>query len=191
MDQTNNGSYKKQETAAEAFYHSCLGKLVILAAVLGILFILSVMTKPTNDEMEMEMVDNILQCIDANDSIRGDKIDDYVNNISNTFSKADTARINKDLRTSLNKNNRLEIFNHTWFRTAYIFNNIHTDGVRVGFGLYGLVIPTVTYEDLLLNVGPMQKDYKDGVIRSTVIDNHDLGTNPNIKEYHYQGDPDQ
>ena len=191
MDQTNNGSYKKQETAAEAFYHSCLGKLVILAAVLGILFILGVMTKPTNDEMEMEMVDNILQCIDANDSIRGDKIDDHVNNMSNVFSKVDTAQVNKDLRISLNKNNRMEIYNHSWFRTAYIFNNIHPEGVRVGWGMYGVVYPTVTYEDLLLNVGPMQKKYNDGIIRSTVIDTHDMGTNPNIKPYHYQGDPDQ
>jgi hypothetical protein len=191
MDQTNNGSYKKQETAAEAFYHSCLGKLVILAAVLGILFILGVMTKPTNDEMEMEMVDNILQCIDANDSIRGDKIDDHVNNMSNVFSKVDTAQVNKDLRISLNKNNRMEIYNHSWFRTAYIFNNIHPEGVRVGWGMFGVVYPTVTYEDLLLNVGPMQKKYNDGVIRSTVIDTHDMGTNPNIKPYHYQGDPDQ
>ncbi len=191
MDQTNNGSYKKQETAAEAFYHSCLGKLVILAAVLGILFILGVMTKPTNDEMEMEMVDNILQCIDANDSIRGDKIDDHVNNMSHVFSKVDTARVNKDLRISLNKNNRMEIYNHSWFRTAYIFNNIHPEGVRVGWGMFGIVYPTVTYEDLLLNVGPMQKKYNDGIIRSTVIDTHDMGTNPNIKPYHYQGDPDQ
>lgn len=191
MDQTNNGSYKKQETAAEAFYHSCLGKLVILAAVLGILFILGVMTKPTNDEMEMEMVDNILQCIDANDSIRGDKIDDHVNNMSNVFSKVDTAQVNKDLRISLNKNNRMEIYNHSWFRTAYIFNNIHPEGVRVGWGMFGIVYPTVTYEDLLLNVGPMQKKYNDGIIRSTVIDTHDMGTNPNIKPYHYQGDPDQ
>ncbi len=191
MDQTNNGSYKKQETAAEAFYHSCLGKLVILAAVLGILFILGVMTKPTNDEMEMEMVDNILQCIDANDSIRGDKIDDHVNNMSHVFSKVDTAQVNKDLRISLNKNNRMEIYNHSWFRTAYIFNNIHPEGVRVGWGMFGVVYPTVTYEDLLLNVGPMQKKYNDGIIRSTVIDTHDMGTNPNIKPYHYQGDPDQ
>ena len=191
MDQTNNGSYKKQETAAEAFYHSCLGKLVILAAVLGILFILGVMTKPTNDEMEMEMVDNILQCIDANDSIRGDKLDDHVNNMSNVFSKVDTAQVNKDLRISLNKNNRMEIYNHSWFRTAYIFNNIHPEGVRVGWGMFGVVYPTVTYEDLLLNVGPMQKKYNDGIIRSTVIDTHDMGTNPNIKPYHYQGDPDQ
>lgn len=191
MDQTNNGSFKRQETAAEALYHSCLGKVIILAAVLGILFILGVMTKPTNEEMEIEMVDNILQCIDANDSIRGDKIDDQVNNFSFVFSRVDTAHVNKDLRISLNKNNRMDIYNHSWFRTAYIFNNIHPEGVRVGWGLFGIVYPTVTYEDLLLNVGPMQKNYKDGVIHSTVIDAHDLGTNPNVKPYHYQGDPDQ
>lgn len=191
MDQSNNTNYKRQETATEAFYHSCLGKLIILAGVLGILFILGIMTKPTREEMEKEMVDNILQCIAANDSIRGDKIDDQVNNLAYVFSKVDTAEVNKDLRVSLNKNNRMEIYNHSWFRTAYIHNNIHPGGVRIGWGLFGIVYPTVTYDDLLLNVGPMQKKYKDGVIRSTIINSHDLGTNPNVKEFHYQGDPDQ
>ena len=86
---------------------------------------------------------------------------------------------------------RLEIYNHSWFRTAYVYNNIHTQGVRIGYGFFGLVYPTVTYSDLLLNVGPMQKKYNDGVIRSTIVNTHDLGSNPNVKPYHYQGDPDQ
>jgi len=191
MDQSNRGNYRKQETPIEAFYHSCLGKLIILAAVLGVFFVLGVMSKPSHEEMANEMVDDILQCIAANDSIRGDKIDDYVKNLSYIFSSVDTAEVNADLRTSLNKNNRMEIYNHSWFRTAYIFNNIHPEGIRVGWGLYGFVVPTVTYDDLLLNVGPMQKKYKDGIIRSTVTDTHDMGSNPNVKPYHYQGDPDQ
>ncbi len=48
-----------------------------------------------------------------------------------------------------------------------------------------------SYKDLLLNVGPMQKNYKDGIIRSTVVKPADLGTNPAVKPFHYQGDPDQ
>ncbi len=191
MDQTSTGGFKKNESPIQAFYHSCLGKIVILLGILIILFIVGIMTKPTQEEMEMEMVDNILQCIEANDSIQGDEIDDQVNNLNSVFSHADTANINKELLTSLKKNNRLEIYNHTFFRTAYIINNIHPEGARVGWGMYGIVYPTVLYKDLLLNVGPMQKKYKDGVIRSTIINNHDLGTNPAVKPYHYQGDPDQ
>ena len=139
----------------------------------------------------MEMIDDILQCIEANDSIQGDEIDDQVNNLNSMFSRADTAKINKDLLTSLNKNNRLEIYNHSFFRTAYIINNIYPQGRRVGFGMYGVVYPTVLYKDLLLNVGPMQKKYKDGVIRTGNVNTHDLGINPPVKAYHYQGDPDQ
>ena len=63
--------------------------------------------------------------------------------------------------------------------------------MRVGIGMFSVVYPTVLYKDLLLNVGPMQKKYKDGVIRTGTINNHDLGTNPAVKPYHYQGDPDQ
>ena len=191
MDQTSNGGYKKTETPFQAFYHSCLGKLVIFGGILVVLFIVGLMTKPTQQEMEMEMVDNILQCIQANDSIQGDDIDDQVNNLNSVFSRADTAKINKELLASLKKNNRLEIYNHSFFRTAYILNNIYPQGVRVGFGMFGVVYPTVIYKDLLLNVGPMQKNYKDGVIRSTVVKPADLGTNPAVKPFHYQGDPDQ
>ena len=191
MDQTSTGGFKKNESPFQAFYHSCLGKLAILGGILILLFIVALMTKPTQEEMEMEMVDNILQCIQANDSIQGDNIDDQVNNLNNMFSKADTAKIHKDLLKSLKKNNRLEIYNHSFFRTAYILNNIHPEGVRVGVGMFGVVYPTVIYKDLLLNVGPMQKNYKDGVIRTGTINTHDFGSNPAVKPYHYQGDPDQ
>ena len=191
MDQTSTGGFKQNESALQAFYHSCLGKITILAGILILLFIVGIMTKPTQEEMEMEMVDDILQCIQANDSIQGDGIDDQVNNLSSVFSRADTAKINKELLVSLKKNNRLEIYNHSFFRTAYIINNIHPAGVRVGVGMFGVVYPTVLYKDLLLNVGPMQKKYKDGVIRTGTINTHDLGTNPDVKPYHYQGDPDQ
>ena len=190
MNQTSTGGFKKNESPFQAFYHSCLGKLIILAGILIILFIVGIMTKPTQEEMEMEMVDNILQCIEANDSIQGDDIDDQVNNMKSIFSRADTAKINRELLVSLKKNNRLEIYNHSFFRTAYIVNNIYPQGVRVGFGMFSIVYPTVVYKDLLLNVGPMQKDYKDGVIRTTVKP-VDLGSNPPVKAYHYQGDPDQ
>ena len=191
MDQTSNGNFKKNESPIQAFYHSCLGKIAILIGILILLFIVAIMTKPTQEEMEMEMVDNILQCIQANDSIQGDDIDDQVNNMNSVFSRADTAKINKELLTSLKKNNKLEIYNHSFFRTAYIINNIHPAGVRVGIGMFSVVYPTVLYKDLLLNVGPMQKKYKDGVIRTGTINTHDLGTNPAVKPYHYQGDPDQ
>ena len=191
MDQTSTGGFKQNESALQAFYHSCLGKITILAGILILLFIVGIMTKPTQEEMEMEMVDDILQCIQANDSIQGDGIDDQVNNLSSVFSRADTAKINKELLVSLKKNNLLEIYNHSFFRTAYILNNIYPQGVRVGIGMFGVVYPTVLYKDLLLNVGPMQKKYKDGVIRIGTINTHDLGTNPAVKPYHYQGDPDQ
>jgi hypothetical protein len=190
MDQTSNGNFKKNESPLQAFYHSCLGKIVILVGILIILLIVGMMTKPTQEEMEMEMVDDILQCIEANDSIQGDDIDDQVNNLNSIFSLADTANINKELLVSLRKNNHLEIFNHSFFRTAYIVNNIHPEGTRVGIGMFGVVYPTVLYKDLLLNVGPMQKKYKDGVIR-TGVPAQDLGVNPPVKAYHYQGDPDQ
>ena len=64
----------------------------------------------------------------------------------------------------LKKYNRMEIHNHTFFRTAYIHNNVHPEGVRVAIGAYGLVFPTVTYADLLLYIGKMHGDFNKAIL---------------------------
>jgi hypothetical protein len=191
MYQPSTGHFKKQETVGQAFSHSCLGRLVIMAAIMLAIVVLAIMSKPSEKEMEKETIDNIMQCIQANDSIRGDKIDDTVNNLTNAFTKADTAKVNIELRKAYFQHNRIEVYNHIGLRTAYVFNNVHPEGVRVGFGIFGLVFPTVTYEDLLLNVDPIQREYKDGVIQVEEVPAQDLGSNPNITEFHYEDDPDQ
>ena len=190
MNQTNRINYgRAHETVPQAFMHSCFGKLLILGAILLVLLIIAYFTAPSEQVMREEMNDNIMECMEMNDSIRGDKIDDYVHNIGFIFTTADTTKVGQEWRKIFDKYNRLEIFNHSFFRTAYVYNNIKTEGTRVGFGLFGVVIPTANFNDFLLRVGPMRKSYNQRLIRSTVI-NGDLGTNPNIQEYHYKRNPD-
>jgi len=189
MNQTPNSNYRTNESIGKMFLHSCLGKTIIFAAIVMVLLIIAFLTKPTDQEMRDEMNDNIMQCMEMNDSIRGDQIDDFVHNIGFIFTTADSTKVGKEWREAFDKYNRLEIFNHTFFRTAYIYNNVKTEGTRVGFGLYGLVIPTANFNDFLLRIGPMRKSYNQQLIRTTVIDS-DLGSNPNIQEFHYKRNPD-
>jgi hypothetical protein len=140
--------------------------------------------------MIADTTDGILECIENNDSIKGDKIDDYMSNFAHVFTTADTTQINPDLMAGLKKYNRMEIHDHTFFRTAYIHNNVHPEGVRVAWGAYGLVLPTVTYSDLLLYIGKMHGDFNKAILRNGVLDDHDLGVNPPVKEFHYKGNPE-
>ena len=190
MNQTNRINYgRSNETVSQAFMHSCLGKSLILLGILVVLLIIAYFTAPSDKEMREEMNDAIMQCMEMNDSIRGDQIDDFVHNIGFIFTKADTTKVGEEWRNVFDKYNRLEIFNHSFFRTAYVYNNIKTEGTRVGFGLFGLVIPTANFNDFLLRIGPMRKSYNQRLIRSTTVDG-DLGTNPNIQEFHYKRNPD-
>ena len=86
--------------------------------------------------------------------------------------------------------NKLEIYSHTFYRTAYIINNLHPEGIRVGLGVFGITIPTVKYTDLLMNTGAVRGDYGKRLIRDVVVPDKDLGENPNVQPYHYQGNPD-
>lgn len=181
-------NFKQKESVGQAFYHSCLGKFLILAGIILILLILAVLTKPSKKTMVSEATDGILECIENNDSIKGDKIDDYATNFGHVFTKADTTKINKDLLLGLKKYNRMEIHNHVFYRTAYIHNNVHPEGVRVALGAFGLVLPTVTYGDLLLYVGKMHGGYNKAIYKATGGANFDMGKTPGVKEYHYKGD---
>ena len=190
MNQTNRINYgRAHETVPQAFMHSCFGKLLILGAILLVLLIIAYFTAPSEQVMREEMNDNIMECMEMNDSIRGDQIDDFVHNIGFIFTKADTTKVGEEWRNVFDKYNRLEIYNHSFFRTAYVYNNVKTEGTRVGFGLFGLVIPTANFNDFLLRIGPMRKNYNQRLINTTVIEG-DLGTNPNIQEYHYKRNPD-
>ena len=183
-------NYKSDDTVKDAFLHSCLGKLVILAGFVVILLLIAYFTAPSEKEMTTNMEDNVMQCLQENDSIQGDPIDDYVNNIGFIFTKADTTKIFPDLIKAYRDLNRMEIYHHSLYSTAYLFTNMHPEGVRIGVGVYGLVVPTLTFHDLLLDVGPMHKGYNQKIIRTGVIPDTDLGSNPNIQEFHYKRNPD-
>lgn len=170
---------------------SSLGKLLVIAALHAVILPIAYFTAPTEKEMRKEMTDNIMQCIEVNDSIRGDRIDDFVHNIGFIFTKADTTSFSKEWREAFEKYNRLDVYRHTFFTTAYVYNNLRTEGARVGIGFLGIVIPTVSFSDLLLHTGPMHKGYDQRLIRTTVIPDNDLGTNPNVQEFHYRRNPDE
>ena len=189
MEQFNRNAYKKQ-SIFEEFYHSCLGKAIILAILALLLGIVAIMSVPNESIMMVETEDNVRQCLQDNDSIKGDVIDEIVWNIGRTFSQADTTFDNKEVLEACWKYNKIETYSHTFYSTARIRNNTHTEGVRVGFGIFGIVISTVYYSDLVMNLGPVRGKYNQRLIQDVVVPDEYIGDNPNIKPYHYKGNPD-
>jgi len=189
MDQFNRDTYKKKSLFQE-FYGSCLGKIIILAGFFFVLFIMAVISVPTDTMMQEETEDNIRQCLQDNDSIKGDIIDDIVNNISRTYSEADTTVNDKEIMDAYHKYNTVEVVDHTWYKTARLINNTHPQGVKVGWGVFGTVISTVYYDDMVLTTGPVRGAYDKKLLPDTSVPDDDLGENPNLQPYHYQGNPD-
>ena len=122
MDQfnsVNSDSYKKKNILQE-FFHSCLGKIVIFLGVLLVLYIFAIITVPTKKMMLEEAFDNIQECLQDNDSIKADEIDEFINNISRTISVADTTKTNKEVLNTFLKYNTLIVYSHLGFKTASI-----------------------------------------------------------------------
>lgn len=190
MQEDNKNSYRTKESLFQEFYHSCLGKIVIFLVFIGVLLLIALFTKPSNEKMEKEMMDNIRQCIQENDSIKGDGIDDAISNIYRIFTEADTTFNDKEAMEAFEKYNKLEIYRHPLYVTARLRNNLHPEGVRVGVGFYKMVIPTIKYSDIILFVSTIKNYNKERLIEPPTQDEY-VGENPNVKEYHYLGDPDQ
>lgn len=189
MEQFNPNTYKKQ-SAAQQFTGSCLGKIIICAVISIVLLIVAAISRPSDSYMRWQMEDNITECIASSDSIESDIIDDYVGNIGRIFTHADSTEVNPELWETYKKLNKLEIYPHMFFKTARVINNIHPEGVRVGIGIFGIVIPTVKYSDLLMNTGAVRGDYNQKLIKDATVPDMYTGDNPNIQPFHYKGNPD-
>lgn len=190
MYQAENTNFKTNRSFTQEFTRSCLGRIIIAGVILLVAMLVAYFTAPKEDDMNMEMTDNIMQCLEVNSENKGDAVDDYVHNLAFVFTTADTTMIPKDLLETYYKHNRLESYRHTFFSTTYIHNNMHPEGTRVGVGVFGLIIPTVLYKDILLDVGPIHKGYEQKLNQQVIIPDDDLGENPNITEFHYKRNPD-
>ena len=190
MDQFNKNVYKKQGLFDE-FSSSCLGKLIIMGIIIIGLCVLAIISVPTEDQMFNEAEDNIRECIQDNNEKKGDIVDEIVWNIGRSFSVADSTLDNKETLEAFAKYNTIDVFRHSLYSTARISNSTHPEGVRVAFGIFGFVISTVHYNDLVLDFGPVRGNYDDRLIKTTIVpdDDEPLDTS-HVETYHYEGNQD-
>jgi hypothetical protein len=194
MDQfnsVNSDSYKKKNILQE-FFHSCLGKIVIFLGVLLVLYIFAIITVPTKKMMLEEAFDNIQECLQDNDSIKADEIDEFINNISRTISFTDTTATNQETYKAFKKYNRLEVYNHAGFKTIHLFNGIYPQGQRIGIGIFQTVISTLFYDELVISTGAVRGDYNKSLTAPPPevhdVEFEDTIGSTNVNTYHYEGD---
>jgi hypothetical protein len=163
MGQTDRESYRTNESIAHQFLHSCLGRLVILGVILGALLLVAALTVPDDEVMTVEMEDNIRQCIATNDSIKTDGIDNAINNVGYVFTHTDVD--DAESMEQFLKYNTMEIQRHRFYSKAVLHNNLRPEGIGIGIGIFGMVVPTLSYNDFLLRTGPMHKGYDQEIIQ--------------------------
>ena len=177
--QTNKSEYHKDTLAAE-IKKSCLAKVIMLVAVMLLLMLSAKLTIPSDEQMMYGTLDGVCQCIQDSHGVPGDKSDDIVRNgIATVSHETDSAK--KDtILADFKKFNRVEIYHHTFFSTAYIISNFNSRGARAAVGIFGLVIPTVNFNDFVLRNGPIRKEYNQRIIKQTITSDTYMGDNPDL-----------
>ena len=185
MDQFNRNVYKRQGIFDE-FTGSCLGKLIIMAVFILGLCVLAIISVPSENEMFAETEDNIRQCIQDNTEKKGDIVDELVWNIGRSFSAADSTLDNKEALEAFAKYNTIDVFRHSLYSTARLSNSTHPEGIRVAVGIFGFVISTVHYNDIVLDFGPVRGNYDDQLIKSENVPEEDLNDSTSIHPFERQ-----
>ena len=177
--QTNKSEYHKETLAAE-IKKSCLAKVIMLVAVMLLLMLSAKLTIPSDEQMMYGTLDGVCQCIQDSHGVPGDKSDDIVRNgIATVSHETDSAK--KDtILADFKEFNHVEIYHHTFFSTAYIISNFNSRGARAAVGIFGLVIPTVNFNDFVLRNGPIRKEYNQRIIKQTITSDTYMGDNPDL-----------
>lgn len=175
----NQDTFNKRESAWQQFHQSCLGRIVILSAIILLLMFVAIVTRPSEEKMKRETRDNIMELIHDNDSTRQDQVENTFANMAYIFTSHDT--LDKDtMWATFEKYNSLEYRSHTLFSEMRLHNTIHVMGVNCAVGVLGMVIPTIDYDDLLMWADIMKKEYR----QQQVI------TNEPVEDYYFGEDPD-
>lgn len=182
MYQSDRSSFRTKDSMSRAFTRTCLGKFVILFVVLLVLFLLAKLTRPGHDTMVAETRDGIMECIQDNDSIHVDEIDDFMRNMAATFTHADTTNVvTKELMQMFDKFNQIKVDEHSFYSVSRIVNNLHPEGTRAGFGIFGMVVPMVSLDDLILRNEKMRGRYLEKLINKTISGNSEyFGKDPDL-----------
>ena len=106
-DIDNNTNYRTNESFTQEFTRSCLGRILIFGVIILVGMLVAYFTAPKEEDMNEEMTDNLMQCLEVNDGIKGDVVDDYVHNLTFIFTTADTTVIPQDDLEIFHKYNRL------------------------------------------------------------------------------------
>ncbi len=188
MEQFNRDTYKK-ETLFQEFYHSCLGKIIILIAIFFVLFIIAIFTVPTEQTMRDQTMNHIHACLQDNDGRTNDEIDEIFANVVRSYSEVDTTLTKREMLKYLRAYNTIEVYEHTGYKTVYLHNARHPQGVRISVGIFTMVISTLYYSDMVLDLGPARGDFNQKLIE-VPTNEPDFGENPHLKPYHYKGNPE-
>lgn len=182
MQQTDSKQFQKH-SFADLFLNSCLGKIAIIIGITALILVVAKVTVPSKAKMEMEIEDDIRECIEQCQAKDADKSDDLVRNTMSVFTHADKNSEDEETMDMFWKHNSIEIYRHMFFSTAYMRNNAIPNGKRVGLGVFGLVIPMLDYSDFIMRTGPIRKEYNQRIIQNEFSVDVEPGMDPDDDSY--------
>lgn len=173
------------------FTHSCLGRLIIAVIIIIVIAVIAMLSVPSKEKMLSETSDAIAKCIEDNKLAKSDGTDDLVRNVACIFTDCDSATAERNMEMFY-KYNHIEVYSHSLYSTARVHSNYRLQGKRVSIGLFGIVIPTVNYGDIVLDNGVIRKDYNQKISIDTEYININAA-DPNSPDYgntynSYEGD---
>lgn len=139
----------KEEDELKASEIASLGGMILVSwgFVIGLILLILHVTVPSEERMRECVLDDAVSEVQDQADGLSSLLGDEANLLTNLLTSTDTAK--KGMRETILKYNEIEIDEGLFWSTAYLHNDHHIEnGELAAFGILGITIPMVLWEDL-------------------------------------------
>lgn len=139
---------EKEPSMAQSILMSCLFLLFFYGGIAGVILAIAHFTIPSDSRMERAIMNDVQSCVEDKAVSFSGFFGEEASALASLFLSTEASA--QSISEQYRKNNRTVIERSWFWSVGKIYNRNTPDGTNVCFGIFGIVIPYVAWEDFIL-----------------------------------------
>lgn len=139
---------EKEPSMAQSILVSCLFLLFFYGGIAGVILAIAHFTIPSDSRMERAIMNDVQSCVEDKAVSFSGFFGEEASALASLFLSTEASA--QSISEQYRKNNRTVIERSWFWSVGKIYNRNTPDGTNVCFGIFGIVIPYVAWEDFIL-----------------------------------------
>lgn len=147
-DVANSTEKEKGPSMTQSILVGCLFLLFFYGGIAGVILAIAHFTIPSDSRMERAIMNDVQSCVEDKAVSFSGFFGEEASALASLFLSTEASA--QSISEQYRKNNRTVIERSWFWSVGKIYNRNTPDGTNVCFGIFGIVIPYVAWEDFIL-----------------------------------------